>query len=130
MAHTYIKSKEYFRLQGKLYISETGLFKELPDEITDAYLEAQVVYYLVMVTQGGEFHVQTFANMPAQDKDKKIGGPVKFGADTLYTEAGPSVKELVLERVYNPYLSGAEIASFDAVWASLLATTQGGKWYA
>lgn len=127
MSAAFIKEKEYFRLIGMLYLTEDGAFKEMPDNLSSAYIQVEVVYYIVSTTAAGTFRVQSFANKPAMDKNRKPGGPVIFGEDTMFTEAGDGTKTLTLSRDYNPYLTANERGALDPYWDSMLAT--GGKWY-
>lgn len=127
MDYTFSLEKEYFRLLAPIFITEEGLYKELPEDVGFAYLEAEVVYYIVMVTESGEMRVQSYYNPPAKDKDGKVGGPVMFGTTTFYTEAGPSTTKLELTRAYNPRIDGATRTMYDSMWAALVADTPG--WY-
>lgn len=127
MSHVATRLREYFRLTGKLYLTEDGSFKEMPDNQTSAYIEVQAVYLLVLASDAGEFQLQSFANLPAMDKAKVIGGPVTFGANTLYTEPGPGTTALVLEQQYNPYLSPSQMTLYEAYWRTLVAREP--QWY-
>lgn len=127
MSYTFSLEKEYFRLLAPIYITEEGLYKELPEDVGFAYLEAEVVYYVVLVSDSGEMRVQSFYNPPAKNKDNKVGGPVKFGATTFYTESGPGSTVLELTKAYNPRLTGATRTMYDAMWSALVADTP--EWY-
>lgn len=127
MSYTFTLEKEYFRLFAPIFITEEGLYKELPDDVGFAYLEAEVVYYVVMATDSGEMRVEQYSNPPARGKDGRVGGPVQFGTTTYYTEAGPGTAKLELTKAYNPRLPAPQRAMYDAMWAALIADTPG--WY-
>lgn len=127
MAHVATRLREYFRLTGKLYYTEDGAYKEIPDNMTAAYIEVEAVYLIVLGTDAGEFQLQSFANMPAMDKNKTIGGPVTFAGNTLYVEPGPGTVALELTQAYNPYLAAGTVSLFDSYWATLVKREP--NWY-
>lgn len=125
---TFAQEREFFRLVADIYLSEEGAYKELPDDIASAYIKAEIVYVVVMVSPAGHLRVQSFANTPAMDKTRKVGGPVVYGDKTLYTEAGAGTASLTLRRVDSPYLKASQ-KSLAAAMFDKLSTATDGKWY-
>lgn len=120
--HTFTLEKEYFRLVAYLYVTEDGLFKELPDDIASGFIKIEVVYLIVFGTQAGDLRVQEiYGNKAAKDKEKNTGGPVKFGDWTMYTDEGPSSKDLTLSKNFNPFLTANEKSVMDASWQVMKA---------
>lgn len=122
MSHTFLVEKEYFRLVAYLYITEDGVFKELPDDIATGYIKIEAVYVIVFGTAAGDMRAEfIYGNKSAMDKDKKVGGPVAFGSWTMYTEEGEGDSPITLSRSYNTYLTDPERATMDASWANMKA---------
>lgn len=117
--------KEFYRVQAKLYLSDEGMFKELPEDLIVPYIEVNVVYRIVLADRAGRLRVQDFCNPPAMDKDRNIGGPVtiKGSSKTWFTEPGNGTKGLECEEVYSYILNGDQ-AWFAAAEESLRLAKQ------
>lgn len=100
----FIYYREYFRVVAKAYISEEGVFKERPENVTTPLIEVDVVYRVCVSTLGGELQVIDFANEPMMDKEKKKGGPVKVDGVEWYVEEGDGTTPLECKTVYSPLI--------------------------
>jgi len=100
----FIYYREYFRVVGTAYVSEEGIFKERPENVTTPLIEIPVVYRICVATAGGELQIVDFANPPMLDKDKQAGGPVMVDGKEWYVEPGPSTTPLECTTVFSENL--------------------------
>jgi len=94
MSMSFLYYREYYRVQATLFVTEEGLFKEVPDDITTGVLSVEVVYRLCTASKGGELFIQDFFNPPAMDKTRKKGGKVLIDGKEWYEEPGDGSTEL------------------------------------
>lgn len=100
----FIYYREYFRVIATAYVSEEGIFKERPENVTTPMIEVTLVYRIAVVTDGGEIQIVDFDNPPMMDKDKKKGGPVKLDGKDWYVEDGESATPLQCRTVVSSRL--------------------------
>lgn len=87
--------KEYYRVVAKIYVTEEGLFKEVPEDLASSKLEVEVVYRICVANDGGELQVIDFLNNPpAMGADRKVGGPVTIDGKEWFTEPGEGTSTL------------------------------------
>jgi hypothetical protein len=104
MISSYEYWQEYYRVRATLYVDESGIYKELPEEITSGYITVDVVYRICMVDLAGRIRIQDFANPSAMNKDKEVGGDIYIDGTIWYGEEGPAATDLICQTVYSPYL--------------------------
>lgn len=116
----FIYYREYFRVISTAYVSEEGLFKERPENVTTPMIEVTLVYRIAVVTEGGEIQIVDFDNQPMMDKDKKKGGPVLLDGEEWYVEEGDGTTPLECRTVISSRLPGnvKSVAEFMYALAS------------
>lgn len=102
----FIYYQEYFRVVATAYVSEEGMFKERPENVTTPLIEVPVVYRVCVVTPGGEIQIVDFSNPPMMDKEKKKGGPVTIDGHDWFVEDGTGTTPLECKTIYNDTLPG------------------------
>jgi hypothetical protein len=119
----FIYYREYFRVIATAYVSEEGIFKERPANVTTPMIEVTLVYRIAVVTDGGEIQIVDFDNPPMMDKDKKKGGPVRIDGKEWYVEGGDSATPLECKTVISSRLPG-NVKSVAEFMYALAARTE------
>lgn len=110
--------QEYYRVEATLWATEEGMFKELPLDLLGGTVQIAVVYRICFVDDAGRIRVQDFANMPAMDKERRIGGPVKLDGIEWFVEPGDGTSALETSTRYSHILLSGDpgkLAMCDAM---------------